>query len=71
MEFIKKAIEEQIRTGIEKEIDEEVKKFRKILTDRKDQYVGMIIRGISIYHEQLLNGVNYKITFQNINKVEE
>lgn len=69
-EFIEESIKEQIKTRIEEEIEKEVEKFRQILTHRKDQYIGAIMQGISIMHEHYENRIHYRITFENIDRID-
>lgn len=71
-ENIKKSIQEQISKQIDKEIEEKVKQLYDELTDRKDEYIAQIMKGIRVYSEydHLYNQMNYKIVFENINRIE-
>ena len=71
-EFIKHNIEEIISNRVDEEIEKKVEDFRYDLESRKDNYIAEIMKGIRIYHErdQYSNGINYKIIFENVVKVE-
>lgn len=70
---IKISVKEIVRSKIDKEIDEKVEKFRRELEDRKDDYIAEVMKGIRIYHERNIGseGINYKITFENIYRLEK
>ena len=76
-EFIKNgiriSIKEIVKSKIDEEIDKKVKQFRRELEDKKDNYIAEIMRGIRIYHERDIGsmGMNYKIIFENIYRLEE
>lgn len=72
-EMLKKNIEQIIKSKVDEEIKEEVEKFKNKLESRKDQYIAEIMKGIRIYHERDLGslGINYKIIFENIVKLEK
>lgn len=70
---IKCSLKQIITDKVNKEIEEEVEKFRRKLEDRKDNYISEIMKGIRIYHERDMGslGVNYKIVFENVYRVEK
>ena len=70
---IKISVKEIVRSKIDKEIDEEVEKFRRKLEDRKDDYIAEVMKGIRIYHERDIGseGINYKIIFKNVYRLEK
>ena len=70
---IKISVKQIVRDKIDKEIDEEVEQFRRKLEDRKDDYIAEVMKGIRIYHERDFGsmGMNYKIIFENITKLEK
>ena len=70
---IKISVKQIVRVKIAKEIDEEVEQFRRKLEDRKDDYIAEVMKGIRIYHERDFGsmGMNYKIIFENITKLEK
>lgn len=72
-EMLKKNIEQIIKSKVNEEIEEEVEKFKNKLESRKDQYIAEIMKGIRIYHERDIGslGINYKIIFENIVKLEK
>lgn len=72
-EMLKKNIEQIIKSKVDEEIEEEVKKFTNKLIERKDQYIAEIMKGIRIYHERDAGslGINYKIIFENIVRLEK
>ena len=76
-EFIKNgiriSIKEIVKSKIDEEIDKKVKQFRRELEDKKDNYIAEIMRGIRIYHERDIGsmGMNYKIIFENIYRLEK
>lgn len=67
------SIKEMVKSKIDKEIDKKVEQFRRELEDRKDNYIAEIMKGIRIYHERDIGsmGMNYKIIFENIYRLEE
>lgn len=75
-DFIKKGIkisvEEIVKAKIQEEIDLEVEKFRQKLENRKDNYIAEVMKGIRISHERDFGsmGINYRIIFENITKLE-
>lgn len=75
-DFIKKGIkisvEEIVKAKIQEEIDSKVEEFRKELEHRKENYISEVMKGIRIYHEHNIGslGVNYRIIFENITKLE-
>lgn len=70
---IKEIILKNVQEKVDNEINKEVEKFRKKLEDRKDNFISEVIKGIRIYHEQEMNGmgINYKIVFENIYRIEK
>lgn len=69
---LKNSVEQLVRINIQTEIEEMVQQFEKRLLDRKDNYIAEVMKGIRIVHEKDIdtNGVNYKIIFENIQRVE-
>lgn len=65
-------VKQIIKEKIDKEIEEEVNKFREKLESRKDDYIAEVMKGIRICHEynDVEHCMNYKITFENVTKVE-
>ena len=72
-EILRKNIQAIINEKVNKEIEEKVKNFKSYLEDRKDDYIAEIMKGIRIYHERDMEsvGVNYKIVFENVYRVEK
>lgn len=72
-EVIKNEVKTVISEKIQEEIDEEVIKFRNKLMHRKDDYIAEVMKGIRIFHERDINslGMNYKVIFENIYRVED
>lgn len=72
-EVLKKVVQQEISDQIDREIENKVNQFHKELTDRKDKYISEIMKGIRIYHEQdsIAMSHNYKILFENINRLED
>ena len=70
---IKISVKQIVRDKIDKEIDEEVEQFRRKLEDRKDDYIAEVMKGIRIYHERDIGseGINYKIIFENVYRLEK
>ena len=71
-EVIKKEVKPIISDKIQEEIDEEVLKFRNKLMQRKDDYISEVMKGIRIFHERDTNslGMNYRVIFENIYRIE-
>ena len=69
---LKNSVEQLVRINIQTEIEEMVQQFERRLLDRKDNYIAEVMKGIRIIHEKDIgtNGVNYKIIFENIQRVE-
>ena len=69
---LKNSVEQLVRINIQTEIAEMVQQFERRLLDRKDNYIAEVMKGIRIIHEKDIdtNGVNYKIIFENIQRVE-
>lgn len=70
---IKTNVECIIREKVNEEINEEVEKFRRKLEDRKDDYIAEVMKGIRIVHERDIGsmGINYKVIFENVYRLEE
>lgn len=70
---LKDSVEKLIKANITNEIEEEVERFRRKLESRKDQYIAEVMKGIRMYHERdmLSNGMNYKIIFENVVRLEK
>lgn len=71
-ENIIKCISQQVSDEIDLEIEQKVKEYYRELTDRKDRYIAQVMKGIRVYSEydHLYNQMNYKIVFENINRIE-
>lgn len=71
-ENIIKCISQQVSDEIDLEIEQKVKEYYRELTDRKDRYIAQVMKGIRVYSEydHLYNQMNYKIIFENINRIE-
>lgn len=70
---LKNSVETLIKANITNEIEEEVERFRRKLESRKDQYIAEVMKGIRMYHERdmMSNGMNYKIIFENVVRLEK
>lgn len=70
---IKNSVEKIVREKIEEEIDKKVKQFKRELEYRKDNYIAEVMKGIRISHERDFGslGINYRIIFENITKIEK
>lgn len=70
---IKISVKEIVRAKIDEEIEKKVKQFKRELEDRKDNYIAEVMKGIRIYHERDIGsmGVNYKILFENVYRIEK
>lgn len=70
--ILKEQVKKEISKQIDKEIQQKVENFAKELTDRKDDYIAQIMKGIRIYHERDVGsmGINYKILFENTYRIE-
>ncbi len=74
--YIEFALENSIKQLVNEKISEEIKgkvrQFENQLLDRKDQYIAEVMKGIRILHEKepTLNSMNYKIIFENIQRIE-
>ena len=71
-EVIKRAVEEIISESIDKEIEDRTIAFHKELTERKDQYIAEVMKGIRIVHEYNPQTMymDYRIMFINRYAVE-
>ena len=65
------SVKQLVNEKISQEIKEKVHQFEKQLLDKKDQYIAEVMKGIWILHEKDMNGINYKIIFENIQKIEK
>ena len=76
-EFIENGIRLSVRqivsAKIQQEIDKKVEEFKRELEDRKDNYIAEIMKGIRIYHEREMQGmgINYRIIFENVTRLEK
>lgn len=68
---IKNVVEKLIIKEIDEEIENKVKKFKHELEDRKDRYIAEVMKGIRILHERNMNGMDYKIIFENVYRMEK
>ena len=71
-DMLKNSLKSIITEKVEQEIEKEVKAFARKLEDRKDNYIAEIMKGIRIHQErdQLRNGINYRIIFENVVRLE-
>jgi len=69
---LENSIKQLVNEKISEEIKEKVRQFEIQLLDRKDQYIAEVMKGIRILHEQEpnMNAMNYKIIFENIQRIE-
>ena len=70
IEVIKHEVEKLISESVDKEIEKRTIAFHNELTERKDQYIAEIMKGIRIAHEynpQTMS-MDYRIMF--INRIE-
>ena len=72
VEVIKREVEKIISESIDKEIEDRTIAFHKELTERKDQYIAEVMKGIRIAHEYNPQTmcVDYRIMFINRYAVE-
>lgn len=72
-QMLKDSVEKLVSEKIEQEIASKIQKFKRELEDKKDQYIAEVMKGIRIYHEKdmLSNGMNYKIMFENVVRLEK
>lgn len=72
-ELIKQEVERQISERLDEEIAERTKAFHKELTERKDQYIAEVMKGIRIVHEYNPQTMymDYRIMFINRYEVEQ
>ncbi len=70
--YLKDSLHNLIAMSVDEEINKKVKEFEKQLIDKRNQYISEIMKGIQILHEQEpgLQCMNYKIIFENIQRVE-
>lgn len=72
VEAIKREVEKLISERVDKEIEDRTIAFHKELTERKDQYIAEVMKGIRIAHEydpQTMY-MDYRIMFINRYAVE-
>ena len=71
-EILKKEVQKNIEVKIDKLIEDEIHNFTNKLLMRKDEYIAEVMKGIRILHKRDLVslGINYKIIFENITKIE-
>lgn len=69
---IKDSVERLVSEKIEQEIANKIQTFKRELEDRKDQYIAEVMKGIRIYSSRDIetNGMNYKIIFENVVRLE-
>lgn len=69
---IKISVKQIVSEKIQQEIDKKVESFKRELEDRKDNYISEVMKGIRIYHErdERSLGINYKIIFENVVRLE-
>ena len=69
---LENSIKQLVNEKISEEIKEKVRQFENQLLDRKDKYIAEVMKGIRILHEknQDFNEINYKIIFENIQRIE-
>ena len=72
VEVIKREVERIISESLDKEIECRTEAFRKELTNRKDQYIAEVMKGIRIAHEYNPQAMymDYRIIFINRYAVE-
>lgn len=70
---IKLSVKQIVSETIQQEIDKKVEDFRRELEDRKDNYIAEVMKGIRIYHEREMQGmgINYRIIFENVTRLEK
>ena len=72
IEVIKREVEKLISESVDKEIENRTIAFHKELTERKDQYIAEVMKGIRIAHEYNPQNMSmdYRIMFINRYAVE-
>ena len=72
-EMLKKNMQSIVTVKVEEEIEKQIKTFVAILESRKDEFIAEIMKGIRILHERdaASLGMNYKIIFENIVRLEK
>ena len=70
--YLKDSLKKIITDKVDKEIEKKADEFKRQLVDRKNQYISEIMKGIQIIYEQnpMDLSMNYKITFENITRIE-
>lgn len=70
---IKLSVKQIVSKTIQQEIDKKVENFKRELEDRKDNYISEVMKGIRIYHERENQGIgiNYRIIFENVTRLEK
>lgn len=71
--YLKDSLHNIIATSVDEEINREVCEFEKRLIDKRNQYISEIMKGIQILHQQepMSNCMNYKIIFENTQRIEK
>lgn len=72
-QILKDSVEKIVSEKIEQEIASKIQTFKRELEDRKDQYIAEVMKGIRIIHERdmMSMGINYKIIFENVVRLEK
>lgn len=72
-QMLKDNVQKLVSEKIEQEIAKKVNAFKRELEDNKDRYIAEVMKGIKIYHsrEQHTMGMNYKIVFENVCRIEK
>lgn len=70
--YLKDSLHNLIAMNVDEEINKKVNEFETQLIDRRNQYIAEIMKGIQIIHQQepSMNAMNYKIIFENIQRIE-
>lgn len=70
--YLKDSLKNLISMSVDEEIQKKVRDFERQLLDRRNQYIAEIMKGIQIMHGQdpMNNYMNYKIIFENIQRIE-
>lgn len=70
--YLKDSLKNIISISVDEEINKKVREFERQLIDKRNQYIAEIMKGIQIFHqnEPDLNSMNYKIIFENIQRIE-
>lgn len=70
--YLKESLKKIITDRVDEEIEKKADDFKRELVDRRNQYISEIMKGIQIIYEQnpMDLSMNYKITFENITRIE-